>query len=700
MFLASHSPKTPHRRPSMLQLAVLAAVCACLWASTAQAQTVWSFDGTMTFAATSDQRLETIALPNGSFHIRFEIRMDRTATQRSTWHSILHKGATDRERTPGLWLPPEDDRLHFALSTNRTFNHHGKAAVSLPQGQWTEVIYSHDATRRAVTLFIDGAIAAHLPYEGDAVYNTGPFHFGRGPHYPSFVGGLRQIRVEDGPATAQLPANFSFTEDFKATVPAGSLAFAGQPYAGAEVRGGSLAIPNRDAGMKVPGLPANTSSTLRFKMRLSENSTGGFRSIAHKGATNEQRTPGLWLDRESRHLLFASSTATQWNAFGRSRTELPMCDWVDVAVTVDDPTRRLRLYLDGALDSELALPSQVQANGADFYFGRSPWHLAARGEIDDLEIHDRALSAAEIASGTTAPDEPAPQLDTTYRQKSGITPQNAQSYAVYYGPETLDGVSVLPQLSQYDLVILEPDNYTADEITRLRDTGTVVIGYLSFGEQTPAQRTAAQNAAGVTVDWDWANGQTFRNSQWGSYYVRPTAAWNRYVTQTLMPEVLTTKGCDGIFMDTLDTADLHNLAAFDDQNLGLSQSQLRQAFVGLVTAADAATTGYLIANRGFSLSDDVAASLDAVVFESFSQQSMLDDSEDWLAQGNDYVWTEDRLDDLQALQSRTGVDFAIWALDYACPFDTGRIGLFRNRANSNSMPTFLSTQDLKRLPGL
>ncbi|MEM8934516.1 MAG: LamG-like jellyroll fold domain-containing protein, partial [Acidobacteriota bacterium] len=580
----------------------------------------------------------SVALPQGSFALHFRIRREQGHRDRSRWQAVAHKGASDQQRTPGLWLSPNDDFLYFSISTVRNANHFGRSANPLPR-RWAEVIYSHDATAREVRLYIDGVLEAQLPYSDAIVYNDGPFYFGSDLQFDSFRGRLDDIAVYD----EAIGPSFSWTHHEGST---STLRTDGEPVGRAATSEDRLQLRSRESGLRVDSIGTLGSSTVRFQMRLWESPTGAFRSVAHKGATNEQRLPGLWMAQSSRHLLYAASTDRHWNEWGQSTVELPLCDWVDVAYVVDGPSRRVRLYLDGRLDREQTLNGNIVPNSGAFVFGRSPWYHAFRGEMDGIEVYDRPLAANAITRRTVPTTPPA--YATQMQSKTRRTMATIRNYAAYYGPPAQNGTNLLPELSRYDMVIIESRLYTATQIQQLRDAGTIVIGYVSVGEQTAAERTATA----AIRDWDYG-GAARQNPAWGSTYVRPTAAWRQHVNDTLIRDVLA-RGCDGVFMDTLDTADLHQVRDPDNPNgflftatqLGVDAATLRAEFEAMVTAAHAAhPTALFVANRGFSLFPGIAPSLDAVLFESFTQPQMLRDEQVDDNQG-DTAWTLSILNDV------------------------------------------------------
>ncbi|MDD4753580.1 MAG: hypothetical protein PHT78_10110 [Desulfitobacteriaceae bacterium] len=54
------------------------------------------------------------------------------------------------------------------------------------------------------------------------------------------------------------------------------------------------------------------------------------------------------------------------------------------------------------------------------------------------------------------------------------TPEQVKNYAIYYGqPET----EKINQLKKFDLVVINPDNFTTEQVQAIKESGTIVLGY-------------------------------------------------------------------------------------------------------------------------------------------------------------------------------------------------------------------------------
>jgi hypothetical protein len=211
------------------------------------------------------------------------------------------------------------------------------------------------------------------------------------------------------------------------------------------------------------------------------------------------------------------------------------------------------------------------------------------------------------------------------------------AYACYYGQHRLDA------LSRFPLVILQPDDYTRRDIAFLRRCGTFCLAYLSLGE-TPGYEPAAS----------WylrdADGTPLVDADWPTYYVDTRdPAWQQHVLKVQIP-LLRKKWFNGLFLDTLDTQERY--------------PDIRGGTIALVHAIrKAIPRAILIANRGFTILDQIAADLDAVMFESFSTYHRAGNYGAW--EGNDLDVTTSQAHWLNYL--RLTYPFQVLALDYAPP---------------------------------
>jgi len=170
-----------------------------------------------------------------------------------------------------------------------------------------------------------------------------------------------------------------------------------------------------------------------------------------------------------------------------------------------------------------------------------------------------------------------------------------RSTAFYYGSQPPEGL-----LSQFDRLVLEPDNVTPDELQTLRASGAAPFAYLSIGELGEHRRDID------TVEPEWVLGL---NSVWNSRIMDlGSDGWQNFLLERV--DTLVDAGYVGLFLDTMDS---YRMTADSDAVLQRQEEAL-VAFLGLLAKRHPGLR--LIANRGFEVLEQVAPYLEAVAAES------------------------------------------------------------------------------------
>ena len=239
------------------------------------------------------------------------------------------------------------------------------------------------------------------------------------------------------------------------------------------------------------------------------------------------------------------------------------------------------------------------------------------------------------------------------------------SFACYYGLNRLE------QLATYDLVIVQAELYSREEIMAL--PCQAVLGYLSLGE------VADDVAQSTWVLHDAASGAVARNPRWKTTFVDCRSDdWQRFLIDVRIPALLE-RGVHGLFLDTVDVQD-----GYPETRSGVVRclERIRECYPAAV----------LVVNRGFTILDAVAAVADTVVFESFTTYH---DGERYVAWPEpDLAWTA-----LMATKLRQAFGpRPILSIDYAPPGDVQLRVRAEQRARSYGFLPFVTTYALDRLP--
>jgi uncharacterized protein (TIGR01370 family) len=213
--------------------------------------------------------------------------------------------------------------------------------------------------------------------------------------------------------------------------------------------------------------------------------------------------------------------------------------------------------------------------------------------------------------------------------------RSIESYVVYYGLGRLD------DLARFDLAIIDRDTLTPGEVDVLRSRGTLVVAYLSVGEIQPNDPRVTSGE----VPPSWILGT---NENWGSLFVDASRPGWRELMKEEAGSLLDA-GFDGVFLDTVDTA------------IDVAPESMPGMIDLIEGLRDAYPDALLVQNRGFDIAEEVAPSIDAVMFEDLSTGYDFDAAA-YTRENN-----ADEAERMVTLRDRTGLP--ILSLDYADPAD-------------------------------
>jgi hypothetical protein len=134
--------------------------------------------------------LNALGASNGDFCVAFWLK---PSTAPGGWRPLLHKGAADMERGPGLWLNPGNNRVHFKVSTTSNSNEGADSASNLLTNAW-----SHIACVKAGNkwrCYINGALDTEFTLVGTTTGNNGPLYLGDDAWYAGSNVYMDDVRV-------------------------------------------------------------------------------------------------------------------------------------------------------------------------------------------------------------------------------------------------------------------------------------------------------------------------------------------------------------------------------------------------------------------------------------------------------------------------------------------------------------------------
>ncbi|MDR6885370.1 endo alpha-1,4 polygalactosaminidase [Bacillus sp. 3255] len=214
--------------------------------------------------------------------------------------------------------------------------------------------------------------------------------------------------------------------------------------------------------------------------------------------------------------------------------------------------------------------------------------------------------------------------------------QQVNNYSLYYGNPN---VQAMAKLKTKDLVIIEPQLYTREQIQDIQAAGTLVIGYLSVMETPSWNQLRTEELR--EQDYFLHNDERIHFSKWNSYLMDLREAHYRQLLLSEIEASITSKGMQGIFLDTVGDID-------DYMKDMEAQAPMREAYAAFLQEVKASYPGLsVIQNRGFDTLDDSAAYIDALLWE------------DWRGNWKKDPWTKARVERLQQEQKKGLVVFTL-----------------------------------------
>ncbi|OPY58607.1 MAG: hypothetical protein A4E55_00788 [Pelotomaculum sp. PtaU1.Bin035] len=130
--------------------------------------------------------------------------------------------------------------------------------------------------------------------------------------------------------------------------------------------------------------------------------------------------------------------------------------------------------------------------------------------------------------------------------------KKAKNYALYYGTGKEE------KLAAFDVVIVEPSVYNEDSLKRIKDSGTLVLAYLSVMELRPAAPEIR-----LLKDADFLNiaGRQLINEEYGNYLLDLRSNRWRGLLSHRAGSLMENSGYDGLFLDTIGDIESVSIAS-------------------------------------------------------------------------------------------------------------------------------------------
>jgi polysaccharide biosynthesis protein PelA len=215
-------------------------------------------------------------------------------------------------------------------------------------------------------------------------------------------------------------------------------------------------------------------------------------------------------------------------------------------------------------------------------------------------------------------------------QSGQSTLQQVKNYKIYYSAPT---DRILKKLSSYDLVVIEPQLYTKEQIQYLQQNGTIVLGYISVME-TP---TWNKQRLELLADSDYfkRSGARVHYEQWDSYLMDIASVHYHKVLMDEMERQVNSKGMNGVFFDTVGNIDNEHL----ENNAAIYKKQLD----GLLAFLDKSDRKFpnllMVQNWGMETIQHTHKYMDGFMWEGFDYNEVSTDE-----------WAQNQISKLKKIQ--------------------------------------------------
>ena len=247
---------------------------------------------------------------------------------------------------------------------------------------------------------------------------------------------------------------------------------------------------------------------------------------------------------------------------------------------------------------------------------------------------------------------------------------NVNNFVCYYGK------GEIKTLKTFDVAIIESRQFTKAEIDEIKENGTWAIGYISLGETS----TLDKQDKSYYMDKN-NNGTPDQNGEWGSWYVDTNSdIWKQKVLNRI-DEIINQKGCDGIFLDTIDTVDIY---PENKKSMIALIQKIRQTYPHIK----------IVANRGFSIIEEIMPFIDGVMFESFTTRYNSKTKEYTVYNDADMAYVNNVAQTLNRIRG----DKVVFALDYVkSQRDVPLIKAIKQHAKEFHFISSIATRDLNTI---
>jgi polysaccharide biosynthesis protein PelA len=216
-----------------------------------------------------------------------------------------------------------------------------------------------------------------------------------------------------------------------------------------------------------------------------------------------------------------------------------------------------------------------------------------------------------------------------YAAFQGVNPlKDVKKYKIYYGPAN---VEIIDRLGNYDLAIIEPHEFTEQQVSSLKESKTLSLGYMSIMELEKWNKEFVDKV--IESDYYYTNNEKIYIERWDTYIMDISQPHFRQILLEEIQEEIIAKGFDGIFLDTVGDIDDYFLKKPKELK------KLRTGYINLLKEIKKQNKDIvLIQNWGFDTYKNASKPfIDGILWENFSKSGNQYDkwSQNWIKYFNE-----------------------------------------------------------------
>ena len=185
---------------------------------------------------------------------------------------------------------------------------------------------------------------------------------------------------------------------------------------------------------------------------------------------------------------------------------------------------------------------------------------------------------------------------------SGLAVKSSENrdYGVFIGASG-NGDAGMSELYRYKTVVIDAQNFSAEDIREIKNHGVTVYSYMNIGSIEKNRNYYARFSKLVLGSYEgWPDEEWIDVSD---------ERWQKFITDELAPELLISKGADGLFIDNCDVYYYYRNKKIYNGIISILKSVHKSGVPVIINGGDTFTEQYL--------GDD---STDKEIFEGISQE--------------------------------------------------------------------------------